>query len=480
MDIPDAPSVDCTDVGLVPIPPDKLPSLTAASGPLPPIRLEASYVEPTTLADVLSLALENNLPIKISNAEFKSKRYRVLASAGGLLPNVATGYTNSRTWFNGGRADAPGFYNIVYLPVFNGGQDVFHLLSAVHESKASNFAYSTTINDVLLDAFDKYQDLLLQYALLQVRVKAVDVSTTQLQDNQDRKAAGEGTMFEILQSQTRLAQDKQLLLRQQVAFRQAALRLSQTINISAAINVLPQDTLLTECLLVDPKMNVADFLTLAIDRRPEMKENEQLRLAARRRVQEELASLYPNAKFFLATNLKPKNDSNGGIIIPAGDSLAGGLISTGSNGSSISNTFTAGFVLNWLLPGMGVVDIGNGLALREQARKVTLKANETLVRILEEVRSSYLEVLTTKEEIAVTHSAVTSAREELRIADLRVKYGVGTNLELLSAQKDYFDALSRQAEAIVNYRKSQARLLRDTGTITVAALTTDRRPLKIK
>jgi len=129
---------------------------------------------------------------------------------------------------------------------------------------------------------------------------------------------------------------------------------------------------------------------------------------------------------------------------------------------------------------MGVVGVGNGLALREQARKATLRANETLLRILEEVRASYLEVLTTKEEISVTHSAVTSAREELRIADLRVKYGVGTNLELLSAQKDYFDALSRQAEAIVNYRKSQARLLRDTGTISVASLTTDRRPLRIK
>ncbi len=480
MDIPDAQKVDTKDVKLVPISPDKLPSLNAASGPLPAIRLEASYVEPTTLTDVLSIALENNLPIKIAKTEFRSKRYQVLASAGNLLPNVATGYTTSRTWFNGGRADAPGFYNIIYLPVFNGGQDVFRLFKSVHESKASNFACTKATNDVLLDAYEKYQDLLLQYALLQVRVKAVDVSTTQLQDNQDRKDAGEGTMFEVLQSQTRLAQDKQLLLRQQVTFRKAALLLAQTINISPAINVLPQDTLLSECLLLDPRLNVADFLTLAIDRRPEMKQNEQLRLAARRRVQEELASLYPNAKFFLATNTKPKNDSSGGIIIPAGDSLAGGLISTGSNGANISNTFTAGFVLNWLLPGMGVVDIGNGLALREQARKVTLQANETLLRILEEVRASYLEVLTTKEEITVTHSAVTSASEELRIADLRVRYGVGTNLELLSAQKDYFDALSRQAEAIVNYRKSQARLLRDTGTISIASLTTDRRPIRVK
>ncbi|MCC7531607.1 MAG: TolC family protein, partial [Candidatus Melainabacteria bacterium] len=169
MDIPDTPKVETTDVKLVPIPPDKLPSLTAASGPLPPIRLEASYVEPTTLTDVLSIALQNNLPIKVAQTEFRSKRFGVVASAGSLLPNMATGYTNSRTWFNGGRSDAPSFYNIIYLPVFNGGQDVFRLLRSVHEAKASNFSVSTTTNDVLLDAYEKYQDLLLQYALLQVR-----------------------------------------------------------------------------------------------------------------------------------------------------------------------------------------------------------------------------------------------------------------------------------------------------------------------
>ena len=63
---------------------------------------------------------------------------------------------------------------------------------------------------------------------------------------------------------------------------------------------------------------------------------------------------------------------------------------------------------------MGVVETGNSLSLKEQARKVTLHANDVLMHILEEVRSSYLEMLTNKEEIAVAYEGVESASEELK------------------------------------------------------------------
>ncbi len=480
--IPSAAPVS-KEVKLGTIPVLKLPPLQGAAGPLPPIRLEATFVERITLSDVLTMALENNLPIRMARAEYNSRKFRVLASVGEMLPNVATGFTQSRTWSGGTHADsAPSFYNVVYLPVFNGGEDMFRLLRSVHEKNASRFANSATINDTLLDVYYKYQDLILQQALLQVRIKAVDTSKLQLQQNEDRKSAGEGTSFEVLQSRTRLAQDRQLLLRQQVAYRQAALRLAVSINMNPSINLLPEDSRISPSLLVDPRLSVLGHIGQAIDRRPELKENEQLRIAAKRHVQQELGSLYPNAKFFLATNVTGSGGSSsngaGGIIIPAGGSLAGGLISTGSPSNGSNAAFTGGFTLNWVLRGLGVVDAGNALALREQARKVAFKSNEVLLHVLEEVRSSYLETLTSKEEISVAYEGVESASEELRVADMRLKYSVGTNLELLSAQKDYFEALARQAEAIINYRKSQARLLRDTGTISINALTADLRPLK--
>lgn len=480
IDIPPVPLN--SSVTLTPIAPTDLPTLKGANGPLPPIRLEASYIEPTTLRDVLSVALNKSLPIKISQAEMQAKRFRVLEAIGILLPSMAMGYDRNQVWTGGvgpATAVSGSFYNVIYMPVFNGGQDAFRFLRNLHESKAAKYVSSATTNDVLLDVFNKYQDLLLQHALLQVRVKAVEVSNTQVRQNEDRKAAGEGTIFEVLQSQTRLAQDQQLLLKQQVAFRKAALKLAVAINVSPAVNLLPRETILSETQLMDPKLTIADLLTLAIDSRPELKQYEQLRLAARRRIQESLGTLYPNSKFFLATNTQSKGDSNSsGIIIPAGNALSGGLISTGSGGGGTA--FSAGFILNWLLPGFGVSALGDSLAFREDARKTTLKANELFLQILEEVRASYIDVLSTKEEIDVSHRAVISAREEFRVADERVRFGVGTNLERLEAQRDYFEALSRQAETIVNYRKAQAQLLRAVGSISIASLTEDKRPLRIR
>jgi len=480
LNLPPAPSVDNTDVTLPAFDVGALPKLTGAKGPLPPIRLEASYVQPVTLKQVLQTAVDNNLRIKISNAEWRADKFHILSAVGDMLPSMAMGYNTSQNYFRGGADSTGAFYNLIFLPVFNGGQDYFHLARSIHTARAAHFNTFGTTNDVLLEVYNRYQDLLLQRALLNVRIKAVSVSEEQLRENRDRKAAGEGTIFEILQSETRLAQDQQLLIRQQVAFRQAALHLATAINVSPAINLLPDDTVLSETLLVDPEQTIAELLTIAIDTRPELKEYEQLRLAARRQIQEALAHLYPNARFFLATNNSSKSDAgNSGVIIPAGNALSGGLISTGGGGAG-GTTFTAGFILNWLLPGMGVTTMGETLALREQARKTTLQANKVLLDVLEEVRSSYLEVLSNKEEVTVSHRAVISAREEFRVADERVRYGVGTNLELLSAQRDYFDALARQAETMINYRKSQARLLRDTGVISVAALSTDRRPFKIR
>lgn len=488
INLPPAEQVAQPAVPLGPVAVDKLPKLKASTGILPPIKLEARYSEPYSLAQLLKLAQENNLPIKMARTELKSKQFRILSAVGDMLPSYATGYSRQRVWPPGsaGVSDSNLYYNLLFFPVFNGGADMLNLLRSLNEKRAASYSVTATTNDVLLDVYNKYQDLLLQRALLDVRIKAVDVSKRELESNEDRKAAGEGTIFEVLQSRTRVALDEQLLLRQQVSFRQAALKLAVAVNLSPAVNITPLESALSETLMLNDSLDVNAFLNQAIENRPELKENEQLKLAARKASLRELSPLLPNSRFFLATTTTGSGSGADSLIIPAGGALAGGSISAGDSGSSGSGgsgtntTVSGGFILNWLLPGLGLSNTGSSLALREEARKIALKGQQLVLNIVEEVRSSYLQTLSAREEIAVAYKGTVSATEELRVADMRLKYNVGTNLELLSAQRDYFDALSRQAEAIVNYRKSQAKLLRDTGTISIAALTSDKRPIQTK
>jgi outer membrane protein TolC len=481
--IPDVSQLRSGIVKLDQINLSQLPILRAATGPLAPLRLEASYSEAVTLRQLLILAVDNNLPIKIAAAEQKSKKYDVLSSFGELLPTSATGYVRPHTWTLGSQISSPLFYQIVYMPVFKGGHDVFALLRARHESRAAAHFTNATINDQLLEVYLKYQDLILQRALLQIRIKAVEVARTQLQMNEDMKAAGEGTRFEVLQSRSQLLKDQQELLKSQVDLRHAAINLAACLNLSPTMNLIPDEHDVSVTTIINPAVSIFDLTKLAIERRPELRRYEELRLAARREVQVAAAELYPDASFFVANALASTHvrggqtgtsASSSGVVIPAGNALAGGLINVGgTNASNVpwTNSFAAGFLLNWLLPGMGVPTAGRVLALKQQARKVMLQANQTFVDIMRDLHNSYLDVLNSRAEIPVAEEAVVTAAEELRNADVRHKYGVGTNLDVLQAQRDYISALTRQADALITYRKAQARLLHDSGTISIDTLT---------
>lgn len=442
---------------------------------LPPIKLEASYTEPISLKQALMLALGNNLPIQISKADFDANQYKYLGSFGAFLPTMSMSLISQKTSSGPITTSQSPFFIMMIYPVFQGGASLFGMLQARHNSLASKHAYSAESKDVLLSVTQKYYDLVLNRALLTIRTKAVEVSKFQLRVNEDLKAAGHGTDFEIMQSRTQLAEDQQALIRQQVAFRKAALKLSVALNSSLLVNLAPVDDRITKTELVDHNLSPEKLTALAIINRPELAQYEHLRLAARRAMQVTASALYPRAGFFTA-NIMNQGVSGGGpggggsssVVIPVGGSVSAGGIS--ESGSGANSTFSRGFILNWLLYGAGVPTLGDTLAARAQARKAMLNANQELQTVIEDVHESFLDAATSESEIQVTSEAVAASGEALRLADLRLRYQLGTNLELIQAQRDYISALSRRVEAFIGYRQSQAKLLHAIGLISVDTL----------
>lgn len=437
---------------------------------LPPIKLEASYTEPISLKQALMLALGNNLPIQISKADFDTNRYKYLGSFGGFLPTMSMSYITQKSSSGPITTSQSPFFIMMIYPVFQGGGVLFGMLQSRHTQLASKYAYSAQSKDVLLDVTQKYYDLVLNRALLTIRTKAVEVSKFQLRVNEDLKAAGHGTDFEIMQSKTQLAEDKQALIRQQVAFRKAALKLSVALNSSLLVNLAPIDDRITKTELVDHHLSPQQLTALAIINRPELQQYEHLRLAARRAIQVAASPLYPRAGFFTANIMNQGAGGDGGssVVIPVGGSVSAGGIS--ENGGGANSTFSRGFILNWLLYGAGVSNLGDIAAARAQARKAMLNANQELQTVIEDVRESFLDAETSESEIEVTSEAVAASGEALRLADLRLRYQLGTNLELIEAQRDYINALSRRVEAFIGYRQSQAKLLHAIGLISVDTL----------
>jgi len=455
--------------------------LPIGRGKLPPIKLEAAYNEQLGLKQALLYALGNNLPIRISQAGYDAQRYQFYSSLGNFLPDFTLTYRGQRTDTQKGTG-TPFFTNsaTIRYPLFQGGGVLFNSLVSMNRAKAGKSAFHASINDTMFSVYQKYNDLLLAHLLLRIRVKSVELSRAQVALNQQLKDAGVGTNFAIYQSRTQLALDKQALLQQQVALRQAALQLALLLNTNIAINFLPEEERVSEAKLFSEQIDVNRLEIAAAKNRPELKQFEFLRRAADRNIQVAAAPLYPTFQFFTTKTVTKSGGSGGSnnsltgstVIIPTGGNGGGSIGISGGGGRS----FSAGFDLTWNLNGFGVVDAGNTLAARALARQAMLQSNQQIITVLQQVRSSYLNMLTAEAQVDVAGEAVVSATEQLRLANLRLRYGQGINLELIQAQREYINSLTSQAQAIIAYNVAQAQLLRDTGLISVATLTAEARP----
>jgi len=449
---------------------------------LPAIRLEASYNEIVPLKDCLNYALYNSLPIRISDAGFDSQKYLFVSSLGQFLPDFTQTYRYQQV--DSQRPPITNTYTdstTVRFPVFQGGGVFYNALVNLNRTKAAKNSYRATVNDTLLEVYRRYNELILNHVLLQIRVKSVELSRAQLSLNEQLKEAGVGTNFAIYQSRTQLALDKQALLQQEVLVRQSAIQLAVAMNANLQTNIYPDEMRAVEARLVDQDWNINQLVAVAAKRRPELKQFEELRIAARRNVQVAASPLYPTFQFF-ASKTHSTVGSNGTGSNNSGLSGSTVIIPTGSGGGGIGisgnggRSFSGGFDLSWNLDGMGVVDAGRTLSARAVARQAMLQSNQQLLTVLQEIHNSYLNMLTASEQVDVAGEAVFSSSEQLRLANLRLRYGQGINLELIQAQRDYINSLTSQAQAIISYNISQAQLLRDTGMISVGALTATRPP----
>jgi outer membrane protein TolC len=130
-----------------------------------------------------------------------------------------------------------------------------------------------------------------------------------------------------------------------------------------------------------------------------------------------------------------------------------------------------GFQLNWTVPSAGL-GVASGIAgAKNIARQALLQCNQELTLVEQNVRSDYLNILSARQQIDKAAAAVASSREALRIARVRLAGGVGTNLDVIAAQKDYITNLTAQAQAIVASNVAQAQLLHDIGMISAETLT---------
>lgn len=500
--------------------------LMPLAGKLPPIRLEANYTEPISLKDALTYALANNLAIRIAVANEDAQKWLTVGQFGGFLPNAIMNFQHQL--LSGSSLIGGVIPSVFHTPNttaqagfqwfgFQGGQVLFGSLSQLHQFRAAREQLHGTLNDTLLAVARAYYNLVQNQALLQIETRAVEVSRAQVALNQQLEDAGTGTKFQVLQSDTQLARDEQNLLGQEVALRNSSIDMATTLNLNAAVNFLSVEDQIRKVRLIDPGLDINTLISLAILNRPELKQFEQLRIAARRNIQVAASNLYPQFQFFGSVNgngatLSPSYvltqpsftavPVNGAppstTVIPTNAAGTGAATSgaasllAGAPGSAplvgaaeqfnqptyvnrqMRTSYIIGVRVDWNYPSLGVPTMASVMAAKALARQARLNSNQQLLNVLQQVRESYLLSQTAEREIEVTTKAVISATEELRLSRVRLANGVGTNIDVINAQRDFTTALVNKAQAIVQFNIAQAQLLHDIGLISCDTLTSGR------
>ena len=310
-------------------------------------------------------------------------------------------------------------------------------------------SYLIALRDLRLQAATSYFQLQEADEGVRIGQASVRASLVSLRDARARFNAGVNTKLEVLEAETQLARDRNLLTdrlaSQDFSRRNLAseLDLPQNITPTAATPAAPLG-------LWEPSLQ--ESIIAAYNYREEL---DQLILdisIGNSQANASLAAVQPVLSF-VNTTTSFRNEGQSGL-----NSLSDIDMDDYRWGAQNTTALTA----RWRL-----FDGGRARAeyrrFKQAAEESAYNFASTRDGIRLEVERGFINLRSAIQNIETTSSEVLSSRESLRLSQLRVQAGVSTQREVVDNQRDLTNAELRYAQAIREYNSSLAQLRRFTG-----------------
>lgn len=350
-----------------------------------------------------------------------------------------TGTTTVTRAFQIEQAPIDGRFNFNYN-VFSGGVNQARILSAGQQLEASRFDYERIRQDVINGVIIAYYDLQTANGNLDIGDSSLRSADAILKDAQAQERAGVGTRFAVLQADVQRANAEQQLLQYQNDRTIRGRDLARLLNFERP----------TEVSAEDPIEKVSDFspqldndIFKAYNQRPELRQQIALEQAAKAQEAAAYGSVSPQLGVFFTGQ--------------AVDNLLDAVV-------GIYTGYSAGVRIQWNAFDGGLASAQADQAIAD-AKSARVRYVDTLNSIRFAVESSYSTLNTANRRIDTTSRAVTSAEESLRLARLRFQAGVGTQTDVLVADRDLTQARVNRLTAIIDYNRGLASLRRALGIL---------------
>jgi outer membrane protein len=417
-----------------------VPPANAVPPPMPQPQAPAIDL-PLTLDRAIDIALSNNPTTRTAWLEARLAEANLGSSRSDLFPEVGASVNATNTQ----HATVSGAsLSLTYL-LFDFGGRAASIEQARQTLISADYSHNQAIQDVVLQTEQAYYGVLNGKALLEAQALNVKERQVGLDVADARHTSGVATIADVLEARTALSQAQlnyntiEGSLRQQEGLLALALGVPMTTRLDVG-------TLPAEAPVQEVAKKVDELIAMAQVDRPEL-------AAARADVERAQARIQAVRSAYLPSV---------GVTAGAQKSWTTGdttsSISPYSIGIGISIPIFTGF--------RNVYDVRAAKIGAELAAEDARNAQQ---RVAFEVWSSYYALNTAAARVRTSRDLLRSAEESVDVAQGRYRSGVGTIIELLTAQTAAGLARAQEVQARADWFVAVAQLAHDTGTLSPGA-----------
>jgi outer membrane protein TolC len=399
-----------------------------------------------TLGDVIDLSLRNNPVTRVSWSQARAAAATYGAARGSYLPSLIASATASRTKsvpVNGGRSIERSTVNpslsLNYLLLDFGGR-AGSIAEARQNLFAADLTHNATIQNVVLQVEIAYFTYMANFALLGAERAAIAEAQANLSAAQQRDSVGLATIADVLQARTALSQEQLNLESIQGNLQTARGNLAAAMGIpaNAAYDLGP----LTSAVPVQAvSVTVDSLIAAAAARRPDLAAARAQAAAAAAQVRVAESAGLPALTLGSSTG---RTYADPGVYGGASYGLSIGL----------SVPVFTGFSQQY--------DVA---AARARAAAATAQADVLRQQVTTQVFTSYYGLQTAGQRVTTADAFLASATQSEQVAAGRYREGVGSIIDLLTAQSTLANARAQQVQSRWQWYTALAQLAHDAGVL---------------
>ncbi|MGL5807890.1 MAG: TolC family protein [Xenococcaceae cyanobacterium] len=318
--------------------------------------------------------------------------------------------------------------------IYSGGRTTAAIRQAERQVRFQELQLETIAEETRFQATQRYYELQNFDSRVEIEQGAVRDASQTLRDAQLLEQAGLGTRFDVLRSEVELAQAQQRLTQALADRANGRRQLVATLSLGEQVNLRTADevkeagdwTLSLEDSIVSAYKNRAELEQELVNR--EISDQGREITLSRTR-----PNLSVNASYGLNDQLDESDDSTDGYSLSA--QLQWRLFDWGSTRAAAEAD-----------------EIQKQIAENEFANQ------RNVIRL--DVEQAFNNQASNKENIATSKKGLDLAIESLRLARLRFQAGVGTQTDVIDAQRQLTQARGDNIQAIVQYNQSLNELVR--------------------